>query len=59
VLVAMESRAAEATMWRYLDNFDFNAQPPVFDFVLTHDRSLLQRALPLNPKPCAHTAAAA
>lgn len=50
----MESRAAEPTMWRYLDDFDFNAQPPVFDVVLTHDSSLLQRALPLTSTLCPH-----
>jgi hypothetical protein len=65
VLVAMESRAAEATMWQYLDNLQFDSQPPPFDYVLTHDRSLLQRAPLCAPlvcfalsSSCRHTAGA-
>ena len=52
VLVAMESRAAEETMWRYIDNLQFDTQPPPFDYVLTHDRALLQRALLRAPPVC-------
>jgi hypothetical protein len=48
VLLAMESRAAEPAMWAHVDKLDFDSQTPVFDYVLTHDRSLLQRAAPLN-----------
>ena len=48
VLIAMESRAAEATMWQYLDNLQFDSHPPPFDFVLTHDRALLERTFSQN-----------
>ena len=43
VLVAMESRAAEPVMWKHFDELNFDSQPPPFDFVVTHDRKLLER----------------
>jgi hypothetical protein len=46
VLVAMESRAAEPFMWQHIDSLQFDAPSRMFDFVLTHDRALLQRAPP-------------
>jgi hypothetical protein len=46
VLVAMESRAAEPSLWQHIDSMQFDAPPHMFDFVLTHDRALLQRAPP-------------
>jgi hypothetical protein len=46
VLLAMESRAAETVMWHYIDSLKFDSPSPPFDYVLTHDRKLLQRAHP-------------
>lgn len=46
VLLAMESRAAEPVMWQYIDRLQFDVPQPQFDFVLTHDRALLQREPP-------------
>jgi hypothetical protein len=51
VLLAMESRAAEPVMWEFIDGLRFDALPPPFDIVLTHDRALLQRSHPPPPPP--------